>query len=137
MYAARSRFVAATSRKSTFISSFPPTRCMLRDSSARSSFTCVGRSISVISSRKSVPPSAASNLPIFIFSAPVNEPFSWPNSSDSISVGESAAHSTATNGPDERGERSWRAFATSSLPVPDGPSTSTFAFDLAAWRMSL
>ena len=36
-----------------------------------------------------------------------------------------AAQFTATNGPLARGLRKWIAFATSSLPVPDSPRTST------------
>ena len=47
----------------------------------------------------------------------------------------SAAHSTATNGPFARGERAWSAWATSSFPVPLGPSISTVAGEGAAWRM--
>ena len=34
---------------------------------------------------------------------------------------------TATKGMAERGESSWMARATSSLPVPDSPVTSTVA----------
>jgi hypothetical protein len=41
--------------------------------------------MSPISSRNSVPPSACSKRPRRSASAPVNEPFSWPNSSDSSS----------------------------------------------------
>ena len=42
------------------------------------------RLMSPISSRNSVPPSASSKRPFFRCSAPVNAPFSWPNSSASI-----------------------------------------------------
>ena len=41
--------------------------------------------ISPISSRKSVPPSAVSQRPIFWTTAPVKAPFSWPKSSLSSS----------------------------------------------------
>ena len=55
-----------------------------------------------ISSRNSVPPSAASNRPFRRPSAPVKAPFSWPNSSDSIRVGESVEQLRVTNGPCHR-----------------------------------
>ena len=42
--------------------------------------------MSPISSRKTVPSSASSNLPGLAAVAPVNAPFSWPNSSLSSSV---------------------------------------------------
>ena len=57
--------------------------------------------------------------------APVNAPFSWPNSSLSISSDGIAAQLTFTNGPLARLERSWMARATSSLPVPFSPVIST------------
>ena len=44
----------------------------------------------------------------------------------------SAAQFTGTNGPPARGELSWIARASSSLPVPDSPSRSTVACDGAA-----
>ena len=59
--------------------------------------------------------------------APVKAPFSWPNSSLSSSVSGIAAQFTATNGPLARGESSWMARATSSLPVPVSPRISTGA----------
>ena len=45
-----------------------------------------------------VPPSAISNSPGFVRSAPVNAPFSCPNSSLSNSVSVMAAQLTAMNG---------------------------------------
>ena len=51
-------------------------------------------------------------------------PFSWPNSSLSKSVGESAVQLTATQGP-ARPLASWIAWATSSLPVPVSPRIRT------------
>ena len=54
--------------------------------------------ISPISSRKSVPPSAAARWPAFRSVAPVKAPFSWPKSSLSSSVSGSAAQCTSTNG---------------------------------------
>jgi hypothetical protein len=44
----------------------------------------------------------------------------------------SAAQLTTTKGPLARSESSWMARATSSLPVPDSPRTSTVAVDGAA-----
>ena len=43
---------------------------------------------------------------------------------------------TATNGPEDRGLRSWSALATSSLPVPDSPVISTVACDKARRPMA-
>ena len=54
--------------------------------------------MSPISSRKIVPPSADSNFPLRCEAAPVNEPFSWPKSSDSSSVSASAAQETLMKG---------------------------------------
>ena len=65
--------------------------------------------------------SASSNRPSLRLIAPVNAPFSCPNSSDSSSVSVSAPQLTLTNGPCARFERAWIARATSSLPVPDSP----------------
>ena len=83
---------------------------------------------SPISSRKIVPPSASSKRPCRIATAPVNAPFSWPNSSLSTSVGGSAAQLTRTSGRACRRLRSCSARANSSLPVPVGPSSSTLEF---------
>jgi hypothetical protein len=55
------------------------------------------------SSRNSVPPSASSNLPRRAEVAPVNDPFSCPNSSLSISSVGIAAQFTFTNGPSANG----------------------------------
>ena len=59
--------------------------------------------------------------------APVNAPFSCPNSSDSRTNSGSAAQLTLMNGPLAQGDRSWMARANSSLPVPDSPRSSTGA----------
>ena len=68
-----------------------------------------------------MPPSASSNLPLRAASAPVKAPFSWPNSSLSISSSGIAAQFTSTNGPSARRLCAWIARATSSLPVPFSP----------------
>ena len=54
--------------------------------------------MSPISSRKSVPRCACSNFPMCRAAAPVNDPFSWPNSSDSISSAGIAAQFSEMNG---------------------------------------
>ena len=97
--------------------------------STRSTFACVRRLMSPTSSRKIVPPSASSNLPICFSVAPVNEPFSCPNSSLSISSSGIAAQLTCDEGlVGARAELRWIARATSSLPTPLSPR------DRAPWR---
>ena len=68
--------MAATSRMSTVRLRVPPTRKNECVSSTRRSFTWLSGSISPISSRKSVPPSASSMSPSLEFTAPVNAPLS-------------------------------------------------------------
>ena len=72
-----------------------------------------------------MPPSASSKRPSFCLIAPVNAPFSWPNSSLSSSVSVSAAQLTVMNGPFARCASRWIARATSSLPVPLSPAMNT------------
>ena len=62
----RSRLVAAITRTSMGISSVPPTGRTVRSCSTRSSLTCMASVISLISSRKIVPPSATSNKPALV-----------------------------------------------------------------------
>ena len=83
-----------------------------------------------------MPPSASTNFPVCLRSAPVNEPRSWPKSSDSMSESGIAAQFTCTNGPAFTSEPSWIARATSSLPVPLGPTMRTVAGVGAAFAMS-
>jgi len=54
-------------------------------------------------------------------SALVNAPRTWPKSSESSSVSDSAPQLSATNGRSLRAELKWMARATSSFPVPDSP----------------
>jgi hypothetical protein len=75
-----------------------------------------------------VPRWAASNTPGRERSAPVNAPLSWPKSSLSRRVSAKAAQLTATNGRSRRGLAAWMDRATSSLPVPVSPVTSTVAW---------
>ncbi len=79
-----------------------------------------------------MPRSACSNLPICFSVAPVNEPFSWPNSSDSISSSGIAAQFTCTKRSRLRRLLRWIDRATSSLPAPLSPSISTVALVGAA-----
>ena len=80
----------------------PPTRLKVFSSRKRNSFACSSGTISPISSRNTVPPSADSIRPRFCRSAPVNAPRSWPNSSLSSSVSGSAEQVMFMNGFDAR-----------------------------------
>ena len=72
-----------------------------------------------------MPPSAAWNLPCLFATAPVNAPFTWPNSSLSSRFSGIAPQLIVTNGLPARGERRWISRAISSLPVPVSPVIST------------
>ena len=120
-----------------------PTRSNVPSCSTRSSLACTSMPSSPISSRNSVPPCAASNRPARVATAPVNAPFSWPNSSLSISVAGMAAQLTRTNARPLRGLRWCSARASSSLPVPVSPSSRTAASvgatcdtRASTWRMA-
>ncbi len=128
----RSLLVAAITRTSTLIVRAEPRRSTSCSCSTRSTLACVFGLMSPTSSRKIVPRSACSNLPICFSVAPVNDPFSWPNSSDSISSSGIAAQLTWTNRCPARGLLRWMVRATSSLPTPLSPSSSTVALVGAA-----
>ena len=68
-----------------------------------------------------MPPSACSKRPRRCATAPEKAPFSWPNSSLSTSSAGTAAQFIFTKGWARRGDSSWMARATSSLPVPFSP----------------
>ena len=87
--------------------------------------------MSPISSSSSVPPSAAWNSPLWLLTASVNAPFMWPNSSDSSNASGMAPQFTATKGLWARGLARWMACASSSLPEPLSPCSSTLASDWA------
>ena len=74
-----------------------------------------------ISSRNSVPPSAASKRPTRRLVAPVKAPASAPNSSLSSSSSGRAPALTFTNGLSWRRELAWTISASFSLPTPFGP----------------
>ncbi len=80
----------------------PPTRLKDFSSRNRSSLACSSGTISPISSRNTVPPSADSSSPRFCRSAPVNAPRSCPNNSLSSSVSGSAEHVMFMNGREAR-----------------------------------
>ena len=103
----------------------PPTVVYSPSCSTRSRRVCASIGMSPISSRNSVPPSACWKRPSVRAWAPVKAPFSWPNSSLSISSRGMAAMLMATNGPLRRLEKSCSTRATSSLPVPDSPVIMT------------
>ncbi len=129
-----SRFllVAAITRTSTLIVRADPSRSTSPSCSTRSTLACVLALMSPTSSRKIVPRSACSNLPTCFSVAPVNDPFSWPNSSDSISSSGIAAQFTCTNRSRLRRLLRWIVRATSSLPTPLSPWISTVALVGAA-----
>src|ERR1039458_7865237 len=68
-------------RTSMGISLVPPTGRTERSCKTRSNFTCMASVISLISSRKMVPPPATSNSPRLFCVAPVSAPFKYPKSS--------------------------------------------------------
>ena len=113
--------MAATIRTSTGIFALPPIRRISFSCKARSSFAWVSSLISAISSRKIVPPPAASNRPISRRTAPVNAPRSWPNSSLSNRVSGREAQLTARNGAALRPLIEWTLRAITSFPVPLSP----------------
>ncbi len=57
--------------------------------------------------------------------APVKAPFSWPNNSEEISPGASAAQFTLTKARPALWDRLCTARAISSLPVPVSPEIKT------------
>jgi hypothetical protein len=113
----------------------PPTRRIVLSWIRRSSLTWRLGGSSPISSRKSVPPSAVSTRPGLFATAPVKAPRTCPNSSDSSRFSGIAPQFTAMNGLSLRSERSWIARATSSLPVPLSPLTSTLVRVVATWAI--
>ena len=114
-----------------------PTREISPSCSTRRIFVCVVSGMSPISSRKSVPPSHCSNLPMRCDIAPVKAPFSWPKSSLSSRFSGMAAQLMARNGLFTR-VLFWKiARATSSLPVPLSPVMRMVVCVGATWPMSL
>ena len=83
-----------------------------------------------------MPPSASSNRPVCRAIAPVNAPFSWPNSSLSTSPAGRAAQLILISGLSRRWLAEWIARAISSLPVPVSPWIKTVA-SVGATRRTL
>src|SRR5271170_8019308 len=102
-----------------------PSRSNSCSCNARSNFGCSSRLMSPISSRNNVPRSAISKRPRFCIKAPVNAPFSCPNSSLSTSPDGIAAQLRRTNVRSRLGLRLWTARAISSFPVPVSPCSKT------------
>src|SRR6266545_1933354 len=133
----RLRFVAALMRTLTRAPTrSAPTFCSSPVSMNRSSSPCILSVISPISSRNMVPPSAISSLPGLSRYAPVNDPLTCPNSSDSSRVSGRPAQLTAIIVRCARGLRLWISCATSSLPTPLSPVTRILASDLATRSIS-
>src|SRR5213594_2541646 len=122
---ARFRFVAAINRASVRSVRLLPNLSNSRSCSTRRSFVWRSSGISPTSSRKTVPALASSNRPMRCVIAPVNAPFSWPNSSLSRSPVGIAAQFSFTKAFERRGLRLWIARAISSFPVPVSPQIST------------
>ena len=125
--ASRSRLVAATTRTSTFSglgAAHPLELRLLQDAEE---LRLHGRAASRPSRRGTgCRRRPARTAPRRWRCAPVKAPFSWPNSSDSISCSrDGRAVERRRTGPAARGEARWRARATSSLPVPVSPVTRT------------
>ena len=112
-------------RTSTRIGRVPPTRKNSPSSITLSSLAWSSGGISAISSRKSVPVSATSRSPRLAATAPVKAPFSWPKSSLASSSSVKTAQLSARNGRSRRGLVSWISRATSPLPTPLSPVSST------------
>ena len=98
-----------------------PTGAISPVSRARRRAGCTSRGSSPISSRKSVPWSAAANAPRRASTAPVNAPRRWPKRTLATSSRAMAPQLSGTNGPPETLDPSWMARTTSSLPTPDSP----------------
>ncbi len=112
-------------RMSVFCTFDEPTFRNSPVSSTRSSRACVVMGSSATSSRNMVPPSASSKYPLRSDIAPVNEPFSWPNSSESIVPSGIAPQLTAMYFLCLREPKWCMIFGKNSLPLPLSPFTST------------
>ena len=110
---------------STRQGSTEPRRRTCLSSMALRTLLCTGPDSESISSRKSVPPDAASNSPGLARLASVKAPASKPKSSASSMASGMAAQLTSTNGPCARGPLSCIARATRPLPVPVSPCSRT------------
>ena len=104
-----------------------------RSCSTRRILGCTDTGIWLISSMKRVPLSACSNLPFLpFFTAPVNEPSSYPNSSDSTRFSGNALEFIFIMRSLRLRLSACIACATSSFPVPVSPVIITVEFDFDA-----
>ncbi len=78
-----------------------------------------------------MPPSASRKAPRRWSTAPVKAPRRWPKSSLSARPAGSELQSTTMNGLALRGEAWWMERASTSLPVPVSPRSTTVASLLA------
>lgn len=124
----KSRFVALTTRISTFRGRLSPKTSKVWSCNTRSSFTWQDSSKSPISSKKIVPLFAISKRPTRSMYASVKAPFLCPNISLSKRLWESPPRFTFTKASFDRGLFAWIASAISSLPVPLSPVIKTEAF---------
>src|ERR1700736_148812 len=85
-------------RAATWISRSPPTRSKFCSCRKRRNLVCRVGVRSAISSRKTLPPLAASRRPGLSLTAPVNAPRMCPNNSLSSNSSESVVQLTTTNG---------------------------------------
>ena len=88
---------------------------------------CVERHVADFVEEERAPRGPARTFPARSATAPVNEPFIWPKSADSMSSDGIAAQLTSTKSSSARVESRWIARATSSFPVPFSPVISTRA----------
>ena len=124
-------------RTSTLIVSSPPRRMNSRSWITRRSFAWVSIGMLPISSRKTEPPSATSNSPRLLATAPVKAPRMWPKRLLSSRSAGIDPELTVTKGPSARREWWWIALATSSLPVPLSPRIRMLLFaGAASWIRS-
>ena len=110
---------------------FPPTLSNSFSCNTRNSLACKEGAISLISSKRIVPPSANSKRPSRRSVAPVKAPFSCPKNSLSIKVSEIAAQFTRMYGCLANMLLRYNSRATNSLPVPFSPVINTVASVLA------
>ena len=128
MAVCKSSLVAAMMRTSAALSLVLPNGLKRLDSNARSSICCTSNDRLPISSRNNVPPFASSQTPCLLLSAPVNAPFSCPNSSDAASSFDSRPQSTGLKGFPDLLLLACIFSAMCSLPVPLSPNIRTLMF---------
>ena len=125
--------VAATIRTSVFSTLEEPTLMNSPLSSTRNKRAWVGKGNSPTSSRKIVPPLASPKYPFRSPIAPVNAPFSWPNSSESIVPSGMAPQFTAMYCPCLRRLYWCIICGKLSFPTPLSPVISTDKSVGATW----